>query len=229
MLYPMGVSPFNQPVVTLDYDGVGRVIKRTGDVYYTNGMYPYSFTKEVFEDVTYSSNKIVITKNKNSEEFFIYPHKKEVYLQHGNIKLTVTTEVLQSYTGVDSVLYYYSQSRLIRTVERNWRVDKDDKYLAFEFVKDYTFKSDNLERIDGTKTTSIGEVYTTVEKFGGYDDAPNPTKQLQIFNEVFYRSLSKNNFTEYTYEMRDSDNGLLQSQNRYWNLNYGEDGVPTFL
>jgi hypothetical protein len=95
-------------------------------------------------------------------------------------------------------------------------------------VKNLVYVGGNLTRVEGTQTDVFNNRSTTLELFSEYDAAPNPTKGLRIFDEVFYRSLSKNNFRKYSYEGRNSAGYVFATRNSSWELTYDNEGVPVF-
>ena len=66
--------------------------------------------------------------------------------------------------------------------------------------------------------------------FSNYDNAENPLKELGIFDEVFIRSLSKNNYRKYQkFSVRFIPLNKIDTgrQERAWNFKY-INGKPVF-
>ena len=68
--------------------------------------------------------------------------------------------------------------------------------------------------------------------FSNYDNAENPLKELGIFDEVFIRSLSKNNYRKYQkFSVRFSiplnKIDTVSRQERTWDFKY-LNGKPVF-
>lgn len=67
-----------------------------------------------------------------------------------------------------------------------------------------------------------------VEEFSNYDSAINPIKNLSLFEETFYRSLTNNNFRKYERKEYDVDNNLILFSFKNWTLIYDESGKVKF-
>ena len=64
--------------------------------------------------------------------------------------------------------------------------------------------------------------------FSDYDEAPNLTKNLIIFKECFYRSLSRNNFRKYLREEYDTNDKLVFYEELSFGLSYDADYNPIY-
>lgn len=67
-----------------------------------------------------------------------------------------------------------------------------------------------------------------MEHFSEYDNAENPLKNLVIFEETFYRALSKNNFKRYDRKEYNSADELTGTSFRTWTLQYDSNGKVKF-
>ncbi|MBF1098480.1 MAG: hypothetical protein HXL37_09260, partial [Riemerella sp.] len=68
--------------------------------------------------------------------------------------------------------------------------------------------------------------------FSNYDNAENPLKELGIFDEVFIRSLSKNNYRKYqkfsvNFSIPLNKIDTVSRQERTWDFKY-LNGKPVF-
>ena len=68
--------------------------------------------------------------------------------------------------------------------------------------------------------------------FSNYDNAENPLKELGIFDEVFIRSLSKNNYRKYqkfsvNFSIPLNKIDTVSRQERTWDFKY-LSGKPVF-
>ena len=68
--------------------------------------------------------------------------------------------------------------------------------------------------------------------FSNYDNAENPLKELGIFDEVFIRSLSKNNYRKYqkfsvNFSIPLNKIDTVSRQEQTWNFKY-LNGKPVF-
>ena len=69
----------------------------------------------------------------------------------------------------------------------------------------------------------------TEEHFSGYDNSDNPLKALIGLEEMFYRSLSRNNFTFYSMKKIDTDKSPSYYTEMQWDLQYDGNNLPIFL
>jgi hypothetical protein len=124
----------------------------------------------------------------------------------------ITATDLETGEDADTIFYYYDSQNRIKTTEQHfeWTI----------VTKTYTFDATgNLTKISRVRKYRDGEVITTTEEtFGGYDDRPNPLKGLCLWQDYFYRSLSDNNFTTYTYT-----SGVTE-ETMNWTLVYDSNG-----
>ena len=93
-------------------------------------------------------------------------------------------------------------------------------------TRSFFYSGANLIKIEGLESDRWNNKTTTLELFEDYDSAPNPTKPLMIFDKIFYRSLSYNNFRKYSFEKRESSGIVVARTNRSWVLVYDDLGVP---
>ena len=228
MLYPSGlIAPSDErPIVTLTFDDQRNIIKRSGGLVpapYFLG-FNYFFRAEIYDELTYGKDVITVQR-KESPSNRDLPYTKYIYFKGDKI-----LRIVEKNPGNEVITYpHYNPSGLIyKTVETTW-VNVNGKLLYRKtMVKDLFYEAGNLIRIEGTQTGVFNDDATTLELFSEYDTAPNPTKGLRIFDEVFYRSLSKNNFRKYSYERRNSSGYVNETRNRSWKFAYDNDGVPVF-
>lgn len=231
---PIQPEPGNGQIVSVEYDTEGRPTRRTGALIPIPEVtgFAYTFTDLIYDVVTYSNNKVTIVKEDDSPDFELDENWKELSIQNGRIT-RVTNKRWQD-QKIDTIDFYYDGNILLKTIQKTYRYSSGaGMYVSQATIeKEFTFANGNLEKIEGTEygsEVSDGVLYHTVEVFSDYDQAPNPTKRLIIFDETFYRALSKNNFRKYTLERRTVDGDLADSMSRLWTFQYDEQGVPTFL
>ncbi|MEY8759682.1 hypothetical protein [Chryseobacterium tongliaoense] len=63
------------------------------------------------------------------------------------------------------------------------------------------------------------------EVFKGYDNYKNPTKKLRIFDELFNRSLSENNYSSYEKNEYDNSGHSISFVERKWTLYYKNNEI----
>jgi hypothetical protein len=201
-----------------EYTG-DKVIKRIGGFIVTNpatGL-PWIYTKDVYDSVVYlDKNTIRIFAAINFEGRTIEPNEREITLEDDRPVRKITAIDLETGKRADTIFYYYdAQNRIERTEQHfDWII----------ITRTYTFNATgNLIKISGVIKNSGGVMYTTEETFGGYDDRPNPLKGLCLWPDYFYRSLSNNNFTTYTYIAEGAYFGVKE-ESRNWTLVYDNNG-----
>ncbi len=197
-----------------EYSG-DKVIKRIGGFIAIPAASGFSwlYTENIYDSVQYlNKNTIRIFTSDNFEELNVNPNEREITLEDGHMIRKITATDLKTGKDADTIFFYYDvQNRIERTEQHfEWSI----------FTRTYTFDAaGNLTKISGVKKYRDGEVITTTEEtFGGYDDKPNPLKGLCLWQDYFYRSLSNNNFTSYTYISGSTE------ETRNWTLFYDSNG-----
>lgn len=216
-------------VHTLEYQN-GKVQKRLGvNECMLNGSCQDLAT--VIDEVRYGSNTISIA-NKSSRDdggvllqewfFSLKNPDQPAYLIHK----------AENRTMYDSLAYsYHSNGKLSRIIEYAVYRDKVEVSVNKDRIKDFFFDaSGNLKKVETRHLLDDELVIRMVtETFGDYDAAQNPIQGLFMFDDTFYRSLSKNNFRAYSKEERYMPNGdLYNSEGKNWVLEYSANNVPLF-
>jgi hypothetical protein len=206
--------------VLLEYYEDGRLKRRIGDIVSVPVPpypYPWAFSPDVVDSFTYVQNQVHVDRYFRYEGDMLPVYSKTYTIDNG--KLTqVTTEQYQDNTTTDTTTFLYNSEGLLDTsITYGYR----DDYCILILTKVYLFDSSgNLIQVKGISQTD----YTTEENFSGYDQSENPLKNLIGLEDVFYRSLSKNNFTDYSF---------YRSPNiwneRHWDFEYDDNGLPLFL
>jgi len=157
----------------------------------TGGGYSGFYTTEIYDTVEFhNSNTITIITKDNLNGMDVYPRKREITLKNEIIVKKITFDE----NNPDTIYYYYdSQNRLTKT----------EQFFKISIItKNYLFDSNNnLQKISTVKKAKDdGFVYYVAEElFGGYDNKVNPLSGQTLWQDLLYRTLSKNNFTTYTY------------------------------
>jgi|GEM_PF-2056482 len=179
-----------------------KPVRRSGGILTIAGAggYMYMFSPLVYDTVVYNGNHITITTHYNGTDLVMAPNQRDIELENGRIKWRAK--------GRDTVYYYYgSDNRITRTESRNTMVKK---------VRTFEFDSHgNLNKTTRT-TTDLEDNTVTIqeeETFTGYDTKANPLKNLWQWDDLYYRSLSANNFTGYSYKENVFQNGKIVSVN----------------
>jgi hypothetical protein len=196
-----------------EYSG-DKVVKRIGGFIAISASNGFSllYTEQIYDSVQYlNKNTIRIFTADNFEELNVNPNEREITLEDGRMVRKITATDLETGEDADTIFYYYDTQNRIERTEQHFELST--------LTRTYTFDAaGNLTKISGVRKYRDGEVITTTEEtFGGYDDKPNPLKGLCLWQDYFYRSLSNNNFTTYTYIAGDTET-------KNWTLVYNSNG-----
>ncbi|KAA9327366.1 hypothetical protein [Adhaeribacter soli] len=208
------------PIVTLEYDARGNVIKRNGGLLPINPNSGYDgiYSPGVYEEVKYFQNEILITQADTFKNLNVYPNPKRIFLdQQNRIQKTIKETTIYN-TSYDTVFYYYTGDKLTSTV-----YPKYPATLTKHFIYNHAGNLIQTNAIYFNKYLN-DTMYTETETFTNYDNAPNPLKRLGIFDELFYRSLSQNNFRSYSFVRIDKYGYIMKSNNRNWQFKYDSSG-----
>ena len=122
---------------------------------------------------------------------------------------------------VDEFFYAYVENQIIETNDNG------------KIRRKFHFENDNLIKITSQFENTQGEVMSKEEiLFQGYDDNPNPFRNLFFISGAFYRAFSKNNYTSYTINQYDFlIDGTFGISDSYWYtlpIRYNADNYPMF-
>lgn len=232
MFYAESIVPHPDKLVTIEFSPSGKVVKRVGGLLGLNPAsgYLYQFTEDIYDEATVDGNCTILTEKENIDDFELSdPNERKIFFDGDKIDFIARRSAQPGdYIRYDSTFFVYEGNRIDKTVRRNWVEDVTGVYFNYEEVKYFTYYRENVVKIQGSRRSYTGTVtMTTLETFDQFDQAPNPTKALILFDEVFYRSLSKNNFSEYRFQRWNRFDVLVDSYTLAWDLHY-VNGVPTF-
>ncbi|MFK5889740.1 MAG: hypothetical protein QM486_03285 [Flavobacteriaceae bacterium] len=213
MHYPITTLASMSDLITFVYNVNNQIILRKGGIYDGNfdpsTGYIYLFSDKIYDELTYDVNKIIIEQKTSSSEFEIPLYKRTFYLDQENkiiqkiIETTSNPKETIDYTYNSSgKLTYSSSSGLNYSKEINYyynEISNLDSIVTKEYDKQMILKR------------------KIVESFKNFDSSPNPTKNLIIFEEVFNRSLSKNN---YSYYEKLTEEWAIESAGSYSSYRY---------
>ncbi|MFB9861673.1 hypothetical protein [Rufibacter immobilis] len=222
----------NHPkVFTLKYDARHKPLKRHWIVGCTFPPCPPA-EGYMFDTVLYQNNTIRILPRSSHPEVEVIESETLLKLAGAN-QIEYRVFKLSTRNGHDSVRYHYSNARLdsLSTyrvfVSGNSRKE-NTKYFRFDAAGNLAEVETREYSKDSYTPKEIIQVKT--EMFGGYDTAPNPFQALFMFDDSFYRSLSKNNFTTYQVKIFETySNTTTYGNKRSWQLTYDTRGVPVFI
>lgn len=216
-------SPAN-PKVKLTYNHQVEVIRRSGCVLFNGDN---SFYNDFYEEVTYLPNHTIIELGTDLQGTYEH-NRKDIFYEGNQISKMIRTRNRPGAEQRDTILFsYHPSGNLLSTIERQWLEYTGQFALIGTFSKIYFFESGNLAKIEGENLYGAGLKLSILETFENFDNAPNPLKRMIIFDDIFYRALSKNNFTTYTYKETD-ENGRAITSRSVKEFNYNENGIPTY-
>jgi hypothetical protein len=171
-----------------------KLSKRSGgSISITSGGSVY--TTDIYDTVQYSTpNSILIISKDNSTDFDVYSCKREITVDNGLITRKITYDEVTSQRDTDTMYYFYNSEKTLQKTAQYFK----NKILT----KDYYYDgSNNLQRIATVKKTRDDGfvLYTAEELFRDYDNKANPLKGQTLWQDLLYRTLSKNNFTNYSF------------------------------
>lgn len=151
---------------------------------------PYS--KDVYDTVIYQQNRIILETRTNVSGIIMPVNKRELILENGRIAKKIYHSNISDHK--DTALYFYAAGNRISR--------KEIRYSDRTQVQVFTFDAQgNLQKIKTTLQIS-GQTtpnWTAEESFFNYDTRPNPLKGYWMWDDLYYRSLSTNNFAKYEF------------------------------
>lgn len=209
------VSPSLRPIVNLEYNSQNQIAKRKGGFLEINHATGYNkmFSDEIFDDLSYSSNKILIEKKTSSTEYQIPIFKRLISLNNDGKIIQEITETENNKKTVD--YQYNTAGRLFSSKFKN-EYSTNETFFYYNAQK-------NIDSIVAKSYSNQLYIGKTVEIFKDYDDRSNPVKHLFIFEEIFNRSLSLNNYATYIKLLFDKDNALQSAYETKWTFTYDEN------
>ncbi|WP_417290301.1 hypothetical protein [Corallibacter sp.] len=190
------------------YDDQNRIIERIGDIVYTSygsgaGGYLHD---SLYTDITYETNKAILIKKIHPFGGFSHVPENEQIItfdSRGRMIKKVSDHVLNRY-GTDTINYTYQNDKLVEyTKTYNYDNDYSDFDIRYFEESNLYYTNNNLDSIVSVlKRKYSDEPYIAILSkrayvFSGYDSSENPFRKLSMFDETFFRSLSRNNFSEY--------------------------------
>lgn len=204
-----------------------KLIKRSGSYLPIFGGYSDVYTDQVYDLVTYPSQSKIVVEEKNMLSSSSQLLKWEIEIQNGQpVKRVSFVHYAGNYVPGDTALYYYDADSKIQRIEYNSTVQG----ISYQLVKTFYFDdSRNLSKVTGVYLRKPNTIlYTAEEEFALYDDKANSLKELWPWDDLYYRSLSRNNFAKYAYKKFDAQNNLVESLMRTWTLRYDGSGNVIF-
>ena len=212
-----------------EYDGKKRLIKKTGAFIQSSGGSGLGgfFTNQVYTSLTYTDNKVTVENFSSSPEFSIPKSSLFYVLNNKNqIEQKLIPNANVFYNNKKQTFKYIDDNVVeILTTLPDMPYFPPDDYIPTYLEKFYYNSSGNLikseyfEQRDG-----VNKGIKIVRNFGEYDTSTNPFKRLYLLDEYFYRSISKNNYRQYS-EIRYNETGQVTGTSvQNWTFNYDTSG-----
>lgn len=212
-----------------EYDNEKKLIKKNGgyiDISFATG-YSKRFINEIYTLLTYTNNKVTVENFTTLVDYTV--PKSSIYYSLNSFNQIVQKEVPNIYNNVHSkkMVFIYSKGKIseIKTSFPNMPYDLNDPndYVITYNEKFYYDAESNLVRTEYFEQhNGVNEGERIVRTFEDYDNSANPFKRLQLLEEYFYRSLSKNNFRKYTETHYYYDE--INTQMLKWEFPYDANG-----
>lgn len=233
VLNEINVDVTNQALFTGDqyfsfeYNNEKKLLKKTGGFIELSPVTGYStiYSKEIYTLLTYTNNKVIVENFSTSLDFTV-PKNTIYYSLNGSSQIE-QKEVPNVYNIVHSkkLAFKYSDGKLreIITSFPNMFYDPNDYVITYaeKFYYDTNNNLINAEYLELHNGKEEGK--KIVRTFEDYDTSYNPFKRLQLLEEYFYRSISKNNFRKY--KETSYNNGTVVSEyETSWAFTYDTQG-----
>ena len=228
MNYPKETNPVDlTKLVTITKNNEGIITERIGGVYDANldpaVGFKYFFSEKIYDELTYQDNTIIIEK-KSMDSDLVIPTCKRTLIFDENQKIIQKTIETSAPDKTDTIDFQYNVNGKISKI----------LYKGPNIPKETSFYFNNNENLDSIVTIEYelesDKTIKTLERFENYDSAENPIKELFIFEELFYRSLSRNNYSLHWFEVfiTTPSSSSFSSTYREWDLKYDANGKVIF-
>lgn len=225
MLYPGRVLQNNasENKVKFEYDLNNNIKKRIGGMtpLDLSTGYDYTFVETIFDELTYLPNQIFIEKKTTSNIVSVLKFERKLFLDSQNRLLKKVIYRENAIQERDTTYYTYNLSGILKESSKTINNEFENSIYYFN-------QSKNLDSVVTKKFQNSNLILKTIEIFSEYDNAENPLKKLLIFEETFYRALSKNNFKRYDKREYNALNELIGTSFKTWNLIYDSNGKVKF-
>jgi hypothetical protein len=221
MLYPSEIL-WPASNIKLVYNKKGQIVQRIGDVIESNSWsgYSYIYYDKLADTVVYNKNVITITKHLISNEIFnsVNPYKIELFIENGLMVKKINDNATTMANDNDTTVYSYNNTGNVIAMINYNRTDKTFSKFTYD-------EKGNLNSIISETYLRYNNKisYRDTSTFSNYDNTPNLTKKLFMFDECFYRSLSTNNFSKYSYKRYGVLSYSYSYETRIWEFKYDEN------
>jgi len=211
--------------IKLIYDNKGRISERIGGFSLTSGIGGeyFKYSDKIKTIVEYDNNTATISTHSLIESYNTHSRLITLFFEGNKLVKRIEDSVYPYVDNKDITEYYYDTTgKISRTVETK-------EYKIIESTYHYD-ENDNLHQVILINSDSRGEALMPKETitFSDYDNVKNLTKNLRIFKECFYRSLSRNNFRKYTHEQYDTNGNIVYKHQYTFDILYDDDNNPIY-
>lgn len=231
--------PFLSPVFNgleqnymFEYDAQGRISKKVGGILKLTGASgaPDRFTNLIYTKISYTGNTAVVGNYSSDPSFNVQLNERKFEFDNqGRVIKLIIPQVNNSYMDQYLTYTYDTSGKLIEILTQYPNVPydpTDPQDYILTYVEKFIYNnSGNLEKATKTEKHNNIDAYITNEiTFDNFDSAQNSFKNLGIFEDYFYFSLSKNNPQRRIlkeYKPYSSEFFLNQSN---WTNQYNSDG-----
>jgi len=213
--------------VQVIYDG-NKIVKLIGGLALIDPTmsYTYVFTKQIYKEISYSSNSAtIVEKNIYNENGF---NKQVVeFTSDGKLKYKISISNFDP-SEKDTIQYFY-QNGILKSYEKHNRrlISKSEIFYNTQADVDSivtrapNYITPNQPYFDPESEERI------VRKFLNFDNQANPFKSFVIFDESFNRSLSAHNYGKWEEFDYDYDGYIIGHTWNEWTY-IRENGIINF-
>jgi hypothetical protein len=226
-----GSLPYNQAelIFSFEYNTDLRLTKKIGGFLTVSGSSGYSglFTDKIYTSLIYTGQNVTVENFSSSLDFTVPLNTKYFTLNYLNQIDKKEIPNSNNYWLKKQTFNYLNNKLIeIKTTLPNMPYDPTDPndYLLTYLEKFYYDTNGNLTKSEYFEQhNEINKGEKVIRTFENYDNSYNPCKRLQLLDEYFYRSLSKNNYRKYT-ERHYNNDVLGLANDTSWAFNYDTNG-----
>lgn len=215
---------------TFVYNEKKKLMKRVGMFFNPPGSTgSLIFLDQLYTALTYSKNEVIVEDFSSIPNLEILPNTRRFTLNSSN---QIITKIIpgnndfrlkvQTFNYTDNKL-----SEIITTFpNRHYDADDPDSYILTYSEKFYYDANGNLDRTEYfEKHDGENNGERIIRTFDDFDNSLNPFRRLQLLDDYFYYSLSRNNYRKYSEVHYYNDNDEQGKISIYeWTYSYDTNG-----
>ena len=231
--YIYGRILLKEPFVEISYEN-SQPVKLIGGLISLPSAtgYSYQTSSLVYKNIEYNNSIVNITENIQFNDFDLNPileGKCQLFYENNILKKRINENIKTTLLDNDTTYYSYdANNRITEAIVYQY----DQKTInTFKFNT-----NKNLQRVD-FKTQRLSDSQIISEgfhQFSDFDKAVNLFSNLGIFNNLYFRSLSNNNYRKYHFEKKEFNTDLspvgiqISSKTLEWTIDYDKKGLPIY-